>query len=287
MHAAGTPICRTTSVAEVSRGLCVLLALLAANLPPTAALAQTYSDTRPVSSTTDPTTLRALATRREAFERLRIGFEEETRGEWSAASAEFQRVLALHPGEPQGSTANYDLGLAQAQLGSYDTAAASLHAAIALDDGFLAARANLVDVDLLRGDLSAAKEDAEELLARAPSSARALYADGIVALRADDADTALHDFGALLVRNPAYATAHYDLALAQLKADRLDDAERELRSALDSAPAFARARFALATVLLRQGKRDEARLAFDRAARDAADFSLRNIALSMRDSLRN
>jgi tetratricopeptide (TPR) repeat protein len=269
------------------RGLRILLALATASLLPTSVHAQAYSDMQSVSSTTDPAALRALATRREVLERLRIGFDEETHGQWNAAAAEFHRVLALHPAEPQGSTTDYDLGLAQAQLGDYDGAAISLRAAIALDDGFLAARANLVDVDLLHGDLTAAKKDADELLARSPSSARALYIDGVVALKADDADTALHDFGALLVRNPAYATAHYDLALAQIKTERLDDAERDLRFALNAAPAFARARFALATVLLRQGHRDEARLAFDRAARDAADYSLRSIASSMRDSLGN
>jgi tetratricopeptide (TPR) repeat protein len=268
-------------------GLRILLALVTASLLPASAHAQAYDGMGTVSNTTDPAALRALASRREVLERLHIGFDEETVGQWNAAAAEFHRVLALHPAEPQGSTTYYDLGLAQAQLGDYDAAATSLHAAIALDDGFLAARANLVDVDLLRGDLTAAKQDADELLTRAPSSARALYVDGVVALKADDADTALHDFGALLASNPSYATAHYDLALAQIKTERLDDAERQLRFALTAAPAFARARFALATVLLRQGRRDEARLAFDRAARDAADYSLRSIALSMRDSLGN
>jgi tetratricopeptide (TPR) repeat protein len=264
-----------------------LLAFLTAALLPTALRAQPYPQAQPVVRTTDAATLRVLATRREILERLRIGVNEERRGDWSEATAEFQQVLALNPGEPQGSTTFYDLGIAQAQLGLYDAAATSFNAAIARDDGFLAARANLVSVDLLLGDLSGAKRDANELLEHAPTSARALYTGGIVALKLDDAATALHDFGALLVSNPGYATAQYDLALAEIKAERLGDAERELRSALASAPSFARARFALAAVLLREGERDSARVAFDRAARDSTDVALKSIALAMRDSLRN
>ncbi|HEY0798841.1 MAG TPA: tetratricopeptide repeat protein [Candidatus Baltobacteraceae bacterium] len=270
----------------MTRGFAIF-ALAAATLLPLGAAAQVYSGVRPVARSTDPAELAALATKREIIERLRMGSDEEAQGNWQAAGVQFTRVLALHPGEPQGSTTYYDLALAQAQLGDYTGATASLHAAIALDDTFLAARANLVDVDLLNDDPAAAKRDAADLLARAPASARALYMDGVVALRAGDADTALHDFGALLTHNPTYSTGHYDLALAQLQSNHLEEAERELRAALSSAPSFARARFALAMVLLREGRRTEARVAFDRAAQDAADIALRSVALSMRDSLQN
>ncbi|HTV73888.1 MAG TPA: tetratricopeptide repeat protein, partial [Candidatus Acidoferrales bacterium] len=218
-----TPTCRTIPVTEMLGGRgawgrrASLVVFLTAAVLPVPLCAQTYPQTHPVARTTDPVALRALATHREVLERLRIGVGEEERGDWSDATAEFERVLTLHPDEPQGSTTFYDLGLAEAQLGAYEAAATSFEDAIARDDGFLAARANLVSVDLLRGDLPSAKRDAAALLQRAPTSARALYADGIVALQLDDADTALHDFGALLVRNPAYATAHYDLALAEIR----------------------------------------------------------------------
>jgi Flp pilus assembly protein TadD len=231
--------------------------------------------------------LRAMAIRREIEERFTIGLDAEARGDWSAASSEFERVLALHPPEPQGSTAHYDLAIAYANLHRNDDAARELRAAIALDPGFLAALANLVSVDLARGDFRDARGIADRYLMLAPESARALYSRGIVALGSGDYPTARNDFGKLLHVNPSYAIAHYDLALAEERLGRYDSAERELRGALALAPAYARARFALGVVLLREGEHSEARNAFARATIDAAgDPALQNIAAAMRDSIK-
>jgi len=252
---------------------------------PLAAGAQSYPATHPVPQTTDAAKLLGEARHREVVERIGLGFAAETRGDWARAAVEFQRVLILDPSEPQHSTALYDLGLAQANLDKPDAARASFQDAIARDPGFIAARVNLIALDLQRNDLGAARRDADELLARVPDSARGLYGRGLAALRAGDAAVAQRDFGALLARDPSYATGRYDLGLAELKLGRLDDAERELRAALALAPDFARARFALGAVLLRTGRRDEARAAFERAAGAAQDPSLRELAISLRDSI--
>jgi Flp pilus assembly protein TadD len=256
-------------------------------LAPLAAGAQDYPQPQPQPRTTDAATLLDLARAREVRERIEFGFRRELKGDWKGAAAEFARVLTLAPKEPQGSTTRYDLGVAQAHLGQLDAAAASFRAAIALDPDFFAARANLIAVQLLRNDLPAARKAADELLARNDKSARGLYERGLVALKSGDAATAVHDFGVLLELNPSYATARYDLALAEMKLERFPDAERDLRASLEVAPQFARARFALGAVLLRTGKRAEARLAFEAAAQSAQDPSLRELAGSMRDSLKN
>ncbi|MGP6159533.1 MAG: tetratricopeptide repeat protein [Vulcanimicrobiaceae bacterium] len=250
-----------------------------------AACAQPYPSVTPVPRTTDAAALHELARSREIDERIRIGFAAEQRGDWPAAAPEFERVMALEPPEPQGSTALYDLALAQAGTGSLDAAAASLRDAIARDPGFLAARANLVGVELMRGDLPAARAAADAFVAVAPAAARALYARGLVALRSGDAATARRDFATLLSHDPAYAVGHYDLALAETQLGNLSEAERELRAALGLAPEYARARVALGAVLLREGKRDEARSTFDEAARLAPDLALRNLAASLRDAI--
>jgi len=259
--------------------------VLSAAAWPFALRAQTYPDMRPVPRTTDRAVLSAQVLEREVRERFRIGFEAELQGRWREACVEFERIIVLHPAEPGFSSAYYDLGLARAQLREYEAAAASFRAAVVRDPEFIAARANLVSVDLLRNDLVAARRDADDLITRAPSSARALYERGVTALRSGDNATALHDFGALLASNPAYATGRYDLALAQIESGRLDDAERELRSALALAPTYARARFTLGVVELRIGKKQDARADFDRAAHDAQDVTLRNLAISLRDAL--
>jgi tetratricopeptide (TPR) repeat protein len=262
------------------------LATLAAIVLSAVALGQTYPSTTPIPRTTSAPALRALATQREVEERFRIGLDALAGHDWKGAAGEFARIVALDPPEPKGSTARYDLAIADANLQRYDDAARQLRGAIALDPGFLAAMANLVAVDLQRGELREARSIADRFVTLAPDSARALYARGIVALQTGDAATARDDFGKLLRANPAYAVAHYDLGLAEERMGQLDAAERELRAALALSPAYARAEFALGAVLLRQGRRSEAREAFARTLHDAAgDPALQNIAAAMRDSI--
>jgi Flp pilus assembly protein TadD len=266
-----------------------LLAIAAvfAGLRVAAGIALAYPTPTPVPRTTSIPALQALATQREVEERFKAGLAAEARGDWEAAIPEFQRIIALNPPEPRGSTARYDLAIAYANLQRNDEAASALREAIALDPGFLAAMANLVSVDLARGDLREARSVADRYVTLAPDSARALYSRGIAALQAGDAATARGDFGKLLHSDPSYAVAHYDLALAEERLGRYDAAEQELESALALAPGYARARLALGVVLLRQGRREAAREAFARAQQDAAgDPALQNIAAAMRDSIK-
>lgn len=268
------------------RRISVLVALIAVFIPTAAFPQQMYPGATPVPRTTSVPALADLAKQREVEERFRIGLTALAANDWKAAAGEFGRVVALDPPEPKGSTARYDLAIADANLQRNDDAARELRAAIALDPGFLAAMANLVAVDLARGDLTEARSVADRFVDLAPDSARALYARGIVALQAGDAASARNDFGKLLHSNPAYAVAHYDLAIAEERLGHMDAAERELRTALSLAPTYARAEFALGAVLLRQGRRSEAREAFIRTMQDAAgDPALQNIAAAMRDSI--
>jgi tetratricopeptide (TPR) repeat protein len=265
----------------------LLLVALLTQLTATSGTAQTYAPATPLPHTTSVPVLRAFATQREIEERFKIGLEAESRRDWNGAAGEFVRIIALNPPEPKGSTARYDLAIADANLQRYDDAARALRAAIALDPGFLAAMANLIAVDLARGDMREARAIADRYMALDPDSARALYSRGIVALRTGDAATAREDFGKLLHGNPSYAVAHYDLALAEERLGRLDAAERELETALSLAPGYARARFALGVVLLRQGDHLAARNAFARTIVDASgDPALQNIAAAMRDSIK-
>ncbi|MGH7327975.1 MAG: tetratricopeptide repeat protein [Polyangiaceae bacterium] len=239
----------------------------------------------PVPSSTDPAMLRDLAVQREVRERFSRGIDALNRSDYTSAIAEFEAVLKHSLHEPQGSTAHYDLALALAGAGRLDRAAAECQTAIALDPGFLAAYANLITIDLRRGDDTGARKAADRFVALAPTSARALYARGLTALRNGDVATAQSDFNKLLQKNPAYAPVHYDLALVALHEGRFDVAEQELHTALASAPDYPRARFALGIVLLREGRKAEARVAFEQVVREASDPNLRNMAASMRDSL--
>ena len=281
-----TPNCPPPAIRASMRAGSAALAvvLLAASAAPLGA--QEYPTPVPNIRTTSAPALHALAQQREVHERFRIGLQAEQQRNWGAAAAEFERIVAIHPPEPQYSTAQYDLGIAYANAHRLDDSARAFRAAIAGDPGFLAAMANLISVDLMRGDLRDARAAADRFVALAPDSARALYSRGIVALQSGDAAAAQSDFGKLVQNDPQYALAHYNFGLAQVKLGRMGSAEHEFEIALDLAPAYARARFALGTVLLREGKRAQARAAFDRVVRDAGgDPALANLAVAMRDSI--
>jgi tetratricopeptide (TPR) repeat protein len=230
--------------------------------------------------------LHRQAVERAITERFHLGLAHLDAREWDGAIAEFNAILALDPNEPQGSTAAYDLGIAQANADRNDDASHSFALALKRDPGFLAAMANLIAVDVRRGDLSGARATADRFVAAAPSSARALYSRGLVALRSGDLAIARDDFSKLLHNDPQYAVAHYDLGLANVQSGDYDAAQREFSSAVDIAPGYARARFALGTVLLHQGDRSNARLAFERASRDAGDdATLRGLADQMMQAI--
>lgn len=252
------------------------------------ATAQTYSPAAPAPRTNDPQQMRAAAFAREVHERFGLGLNAEARGQWDEAASEFERIVQLHPAEPAGSTAHYDLGIAYANANRNADAAREFRAALDGDPQFLAAMANLISVDIARNDLREARAIADRFQQIAPDSARALYSSGVVALRAGDMSRARTDFGRLLRSDPSYAVAHYDLGIAQCALGQYPAAEQEFALALDLSPTYARARFALGTVLLRQGRRPEARAAFAQAATDASnDPVLRNLADSMRDSIKD
>ncbi|HZT12535.1 MAG TPA: tetratricopeptide repeat protein [Candidatus Baltobacteraceae bacterium] len=263
------------------------LSILLAAAAPAIAAAQSYEQPTPAPRTNDPQQLRAIASAREIHERFAIGLDAEARGKWQQAAAEFTRIIQLRPPEPQGSTAHYDLGIAYAHDGKNDEAAAEFRSALILDPQFLAAMANLIAIDIARGDLREARAIADRFSAAAPDSARAMYSRGVVALRQNDLATARDEFKRLLGADSSYAVAHYDLGVAQAGLGEFSAAAAEFSIALDLAPGYARARFALGTVLLREGRRTEARAAFERAAADsAADPALHSLAASLRDAIK-
>ena len=102
-------------------------ALLMAAIAPTSVLAQAYPAATPVARTVAPAQLDAIARDREVAERFRRGLDAASHGDWRTSAAEFTRVVSLDPAEPRGSTAQYDLGIALAHIGSYPAAEAAFH----------------------------------------------------------------------------------------------------------------------------------------------------------------
>ncbi len=263
-------------------GVC---SLLLSALAPTTVLAQAYPAAKPVARTIAPAQLDAIARDREVVERFGRGLAAAARADWRTSVAEFTRVVILDPAEPRGSTARYDLGIAQAHLREYPAAEAAFDEALRRDPGFAAAAANLVETALQAGDIARARRAADQFVAIAPASLRARYSRGLVALKQNDLATARGDFAALTAASPAYALAHYDLAVTEIRAGNYAAAQTELQAALALTPGYARARFALATLMLRSDRRAEASADLARVIQDADDPSLRALAVSLRERL--
>ena len=263
-------------------GIC---ALLLTALSPAAALAQAYPAATPVARTTAAAQLDAVARDREVVERFRRGLDAAAKADWRTSATEFTRVVSLDPPEPRGSTAQYDLGIAQSHLGEYAAAEAAFDEALRRDPGFAAAAANLVETALAAGDLTRARRAADRFVAIAPASLRARYSRGLVALKQNDLATARTDFAMVTAASPAYALAHYDLAVTEIRAEDYTAAQTELQAALALSPGYARARFALATLMLRADRRAEASADLARVIQDADDPSLRALAVTLRERL--
>jgi tetratricopeptide (TPR) repeat protein len=262
--------------------IAVLLLVLIA---PLRVAAQAYPAVTPAARTTAPAQLAGFALDREVVERFRRGLAAAAQLDWKTSAQEFTRVVALDPPEPRGSTARYDLGIAQAHSGAYTAAEANFDAALKRDPGFAAAAANLVETALLAGDIPLARSSADRFINIAPDSLRARYSRGLVALKQNDLETARADFALLIERSPAYALAHYDLAVVEMRSAQYTAAQSELEAALALSPGYTRARFALATLLIRDDRRDAASVNLARVVREADDPGLRALAGSLREQI--
>ena len=153
--------------------------------------------------TTDAAALAAQAREREIHERFARGVAAEERGDWTAAAAEFRASIALDPPEPKGSTARYDLALAEIHLGRDDVAArrCSKRRSIAIPVSRRRPRTSS------RSNCGAAISPRRAppptaFVAIAPDAVLARYVRGLAALRAGDLAAARADFRALHRRRP-------------------------------------------------------------------------------------
>jgi Flp pilus assembly protein TadD len=134
-----------------------------------------------------------------------------------------------------------------------------LEQVVALDPGHLRAKVGLARLMVQAGNLSAAGDQATEMLRIAPDDSRALDLSGVIALL----QGRLEDAAALLQR--AYArdpttTAVLKLAYAQQRAGDGAGSRRTLLRRLEEVPADAGARLVLANKFLSMGELEDAQV---------------------------
>ncbi|HNX50963.1 MAG TPA: tetratricopeptide repeat protein, partial [Thermoanaerobaculaceae bacterium] len=177
----------------------------------------------------------------------------------------------------------YNLGVALADAGRANEAAASYQAAIAAHDDFPSAHNNLGSSLAARGDLEGARQQFATALRQEPDHAWASLNLGLVLVRQGETGQALSYLEQAARRLPNSSEAHVELGKVLLSLDRITDALPHLETAVRLEPTLAEARIDLGVAQARSGHLDEALASFQAAVEQVPDDidARRNLAYTL------
>jgi putative PEP-CTERM system TPR-repeat lipoprotein len=175
-------------------------------------------------------------------------------GETASAISTFRQLTNL---APQSPAAHQRLARALIVSGDDTQAAASLRQALRLDDGFLPALSDLIDLELRSGRAQSAVKIAEDWRAKRPERADADVLVGDVLTRAGQQAQAVEAYAAAL-RKQVNAPNVLRLAQAQMRAGKSQEAVDGLKQWLQTAPNDQSIRVALAVAYLEMKRYDDA-----------------------------
>ena len=185
-----------------------------------------------------------------------VGLAQLRGGQARGAKLTFRTLVDTRP---DSAPARYLLALAYRDDGEMALYKERLEQVVALDPGHLRAKVGLARLMVQAGNLSAAGDQATEMLRIAPDDSRALDLSGVIALL----QGRLEDAAALLQR--AYArdpttTAVLKLAYAQQRAGHGARSRRTLLRRLEDVPDDAGVRLVLANKFLSMGELEDAQV---------------------------
>ena len=167
--------------------------------------------------------------------RANLGNALSKAGDFGAAAAAYERVIAVNPGFPgvqdELAFARYKLGNALGNSGRYDEAIQSYAEALRHKPGYAEARANLGLALANAGRSQEAIAQLEEAVRVNPGYALAQAYLGFALAGTGRLPEAINHYEAALALNPGDADIHYNLALALRQAGRGADAEAHFREA--------------------------------------------------------
>lgn len=154
-------------------------------------------------------------------------------GNFEDAAASIRKALAVRPDFAQG---HLDLGNLEARAGRFEAAAAQFARAGALDPALVEAEHNLGNALHALGRFEDAAAAFTRVLARQPGHVLALFNRGNAWKALGRFEDAAADYRAALAREPDFAPAVNNLGLALLWLHRPDDALAQFRRALELRP---------------------------------------------------
>jgi len=180
---------------------------------------------------------------------------------FDSALTEYRAAMAYTLDFP-GS--NYNLGNLEYALGDVAAAEKWFRAALAIDDLFYPAKANLAVLLSGQGRNGDAASLLREILRDYPDNVDAMYSLGLLLVEMGQSEEGADWLTRAAARLPDDARAHYNLGLLQQQLGRINEAEGELRRALAIEPTRLDYLHALADFLYRHGRFDEAGTLADR-----------------------
>lgn len=159
----------------------------------------------------------------------------------------------------------YQRGVAAAQAGDFDAAAADITAAVEAIEGtvvddqmLIAALGALAQVQFRRGDMDAAGAAYERVIVLVPDDVQAIYALGHVRDAQERYDEGEAAFRRVLEVMPSNAQAQYSLGSLLLRAGKPEAAVEPLEQAVQLQPEFPQAHRSLGNAHAQTGERDKA-----------------------------
>jgi len=172
-----------------------------------------------------------------------------------AARERYEAVIAA---SKQPDEALYALAGLEAKLGDQNAAMKSLRRVISANPDFAPAHLQLIALALSTGDIKAAVSDAENALARFPSSS-AITVLAAQAFRADSNENrARETIRKLIAENPGEARPYIQVAQFEAEGGLMDDAERTLRKGLSNLPTAPGLQLSLVSVFVNEQRFDDA-----------------------------
>lgn len=183
---------------------------------------------------------------------------------WRDSLTLWRRALEL---DPLNAGAHDNLGVAAADEGRLDEAAAQMRRAIAIDPDLLGAYENLAAVLSRQGRWEDAAAVCEEEIRRAPAREPAHARLALAYVRAGRTREGELQYRLALKLKPGDARTHFNLGALLTRLGRLREARKEYQAAVTIDPAYADAQNNLGLLLAAAGRRREAFAHFQAALR--------------------
>lgn len=168
------------------------------------------------------------------------------------------------------AAAFFNDGVAKANAGRYEEAAAAFEKSLAEDPNLIEAHEWIAHILILQGDYDGAIERYQRIVARRPSTDSKVSL-GLAYLRVGDVDMAVKTLSNAVAADPNHCKGWNNLSIAYLRQGRVADARAAAERAVALEPNFASARVNLGNVELREGNAATAVAAFEKAVALDAD----------------